>query len=172
MPDLASFSRHVVLVGPEIAWNTGNAGRTCLGAGAALHLVKPLGFSLDESHVKRAGLDYWERVPLFVWESFEDFLAGTGAGIEELVLFTKTAEKSLWDMPRPPRMFLVFGSETSGLSSRVLEKFPHRAYHIPIGPGIRSLNLSTAVGIGLYESLRGTGISHEPRTNTEDTDAS
>jgi len=146
--------RHVVLVAPEIHWNTGNIGRTCLGAGAFLHLVKPLGFSLDSRQIKRAGLDYWGKVPLKVWESFNQFEETIGPGKDETVLFTKKGKNLFWSMPASKRMFLIFGSETRGLPLEILTRYADATYRIPISGGLRSLNLSTAVGIALYESLR------------------
>ena len=91
---LPAPERHVVLVAPEVHWNTGNVGRTCLGANATLHLVRPLGFSLDSRQVKRAGLDYWPRVDLSVWDSFDHFLAGMAAAPEEVCLFAKRGSRS------------------------------------------------------------------------------
>ena len=152
--------RHVVLVEPEIHWNTGNIGRTCLGAGAFLHLVKPLGFSLDSSKVKRAGLDYWDFVKLSVWENFAEFENTLAPQPGEMAFFAKLGRRSLWELPRPERLFLVFGSETVGLDAAILENRNDHVYHIPVSRQIRSLNLSTAVGIALYESLRETGFSH------------
>lgn len=146
--------RNVVLVAPEVHWNTGNVGRTCLGANAALHLIKPLGFSLDSRQVKRAGLDYWPRVALSVWDDFEAFLAAMAPAPEEVCLFTKRAPRSFRCMTLMPRMFLVFGSETRGLPDPILDRYPGAHFHVPISREIRSLNLSTAVGIVLYESLR------------------
>jgi len=144
----------VVLVAPEIHWNTGNAGRTCLGAGASLHLVKPLGFSIGSREIKRAGLDYWSKVDLTVWDSFGHFQEGMRPEPGEVVLLSKKGNKLLWTMPAPPRLFLVFGSETRGLPDAVLKTYEHAVYRIPISEHIRSLNLSTTVGIALYESFR------------------
>lgn len=155
-----AIERHVVLVGPEVHWNTGNIGRTCLGAGACLHLIKPLGFSLASREVKRAGLDYWPKVRLNVWDNFEAFVNGVKPIEGEVLLFAKRGEKSLWDMPRKKRLFLVFGSETQGLMPDVLERFKEDRFHIPITEDIRCLNLSTAVGIALYESMRGYRPHH------------
>lgn len=146
--------RHVVLVAPEVHWNTGNIGRTCLGAGARLHLIEPLGFSLESKQVKRAGLDYWDAVDLAVWEDFNTFLGTMCPRQEEVVLLTKSGNRFFWDMPRPERLFLVFGSETKGLPQSILQLFATACYQIPISDKIRCLNLSTAVGIALYESLR------------------
>jgi tRNA (cytidine/uridine-2'-O-)-methyltransferase len=150
----ADLERHVVLVAPEIHWNTGNIGRTCLGAGARLHLVRPLGFSLDSRQVKRAGLDYWERVAPQIWESFDAFREAMDPADEEVILFTKSGSRVFWDMPPSRRLFLVFGSETGGLPAAILDRYRAARYRIPITGEIRSLNLSTAAGIALYESMR------------------
>jgi len=152
--------RHVVLVTPEVHWNTGNVGRTCLGAGAHLHLIKPLGFSLDSAQVKRAGLDYWEHVDLSVWDNLDAFYAAMAPKEEEVALFAKLGSRPFWEMPKAKRLFLFFGSETKGLPASVLTRYPESRYHIPINREIRCLNLSTSVGIALYESLRGAGVVH------------
>ncbi len=151
-----NFERHVVLVAPEVHWNTGNIGRTCLGAGASLHLIRPLGFSLNSRQVKRAGLDYWPRVKLFIWDSFEDFKEQMNPAKEEIAIFTKNGSELFWDMPSIKRLFMIFGSETKGLSPRILSAYKDAAFCIPIASKIRCLNLSTTVGIALYESLRKT----------------
>jgi len=156
------FERHVVLVAPEVHWNTGNIGRTCLGASAFLHLIKPLGFSLDSREVKRAGLDYWPRVRLTVWEDFTSFRNKMYLRNEEVALFTKKGTKIFWSLPSPKRLFLVFGSETRGLPKTILSIYQNSTYQIPITGEIRSLNLSTAVGIALYESLRSSSPVSPP----------
>ncbi len=149
------IERHVVLVHPEIHWNTGNIGRTCLGAGAVLHLIKPLGFSLDDKMVRRAGLDYWHMVDPSVWEDFDAFSRGMDASPEQIALFTKSGQKSFRELPQTRRLFLVFGSETGGLPAEIFRRYPpSHTYHIPISGRIRSLNLSSAVAVALYESLR------------------
>jgi tRNA (cytidine/uridine-2'-O-)-methyltransferase len=148
------IERHVVLVAPEIHWNTGNIGRTCLATGTGLHLIKPLGFSLDSQEVKRAGLDYWEKVRLTIWEDFTTFETEMAPHENEVAVFTKKGAAPFWSMPAPPRLFLIFGSETRGLPASILLKYAHATYHIPITTATRSLNLSTAAGIALYESLR------------------
>jgi len=158
----ADLERHVVLVGPEIHWNTGNIGRTCLGAGACLHLIRPLGFSMDSRHVRRAGLDYWERVKPAIWNSFDALCEAMNPAEGEIALFSKAGSRSFWNMPSPGRLFLVFGSETEGLPQSILDRFPTSCYRIPISGEIRSLNLSTAAGIALYESLRPVGTHMEP----------
>src|SRR5687768_2572930 len=142
---------HVVLVHPEIHWNTGNAGRTCLAAGATLHLVEPLGFSLDERQVKRAGLDYWEHVDLRVWpgwEAFEQALPSLG----EPYFFSTKASRLLWDAPlgSADDVVLIFGRETGGLPAVIHEQYLERFVTMPMqSRRVRSLNLSTSVGIAL-----------------------
>jgi len=148
------YERHVVLVCPEVHWNTGNIGRTCLGAGACLHLIKPLGFSLDSTQVKRAGLDYWNRVNLSVWNDFESFIQAMAPGEEEIAVFAKKGAKPFWSKTWADRSFLIFGSETKGLDESILNTYSQSVFHIPVSKEIRCLNLSTAVGIGLYESIR------------------
>ena len=149
-----SHRLHVVLVAPEVHWNTGNIGRTCLGAGAALHLVRPLGFSLDSRQVKRAGLDYWSKVDLTIWDDFNHFQDVMRPAEDEIALLTKGGSRPYWQITPRQRMFLIFGSETKGLPPALLSCFAHRTFYIPITTRIRCLNLSTAVGIALYESLR------------------
>ena len=147
---------HVVLVHPEIHWNAGNAGRTCLAAGAALHLIRPLGFSLDERRVKRAGLDYWKHVDLQVWQSWDAFEAQLPQ-LGDAFFFSTKATQSLWDAPLDTKRgaVLIFGSEGSGLPAQLYERYRERLYGMPIlSPEVRSLNLSTCVGIVLYEVLR------------------
>jgi tRNA (cytidine/uridine-2'-O-)-methyltransferase len=151
----ASHTRlNVVLVRPEIAWNTGNAGRTCLAAGAQLHLVRPLGFSLDQREVRRAGVDYWPRVRPVVWQdwlSFEAALPEMG----EPFLFSAEAPRELWDVSFPHESVLVFGRESGGLPDDVRRRHADRLVCIPMADTkMRSLNLSTAVAIALYEVLR------------------
>ena len=151
----------MVLVSPEIHWNTGNIGRTCVATGSFLHLIKPLGFSLNSKEVKRAGLDYWPLVKLSVWEDFAGFQSKLAPGRDEVVIFSKTGARPFWSMPTPARQFLIFGSETRGLPENIVSQYPGTTYHIPITKDIRSLNLSTAVGIALYESLRRAHPFHD-----------
>ena len=147
---------HVVLVHPEIHWNTGNAGRTCLAAGATLHLVEPLGFSLDERQVKRAGLDYWEHVDLRVWPGWDAFERELPA-LGEPWFFSTKADRLIWDAPigEAKSAVLVFGRETAGLPDAIHERYRDRFLRLPMSsPHVRSLNLSTSVGIAVYELLR------------------
>jgi tRNA (cytidine/uridine-2'-O-)-methyltransferase len=147
---------HVVLVHPEIHWNTGNAGRTCLAVGATLHLVEPLGFSLDERRVKRAGLDYWQHVDLRVWPSWNAFESELN-NLGEPYFFSAKATRLFWEAPlgAPRDVVLVFGRETGGLPRDLHERYPDRFFALPIvSPLVRSLNLSTSVGIVVYEVFR------------------
>ena len=147
---------HVVLVNPEIHWNTGNAGRTCLAAGAALHLIEPLGFSLDAREVKRAGLDYWEHIDLRVWASWDAFEREMPK-LGEPYFFSTRATRLVWDAPlgASNEVVLVFGRETGGLPAELHERYHDRLVAMPIlSPRVRSLNLSTSVGIAVYEVLR------------------
>ena len=154
------LERHVVLVSPEIHWNTGNIGRTCVATGSHLHLIRPLGFSLESKEVRRAGLDYWKKVKLRVWEDFDDLHSNLAPRRHEVAIFSKTGTRPFWSMPSPTRLFLIFGSETRGLPGSILERYPDASYHIPITKNIRSLNLSTAAAIALYESLRSAAPFH------------
>ena len=150
------MSLHVVLVNPEIHWNTGNAGRTCLATGATLHLIEPLGFSLDEREVKRAGLDYWEHVDLRVWQSWDLFERELPA-LGESYFFSTSATRLLWDAPlaAAENIVLVFGRETTGLPLEIHERYKDRLLAMPMmSPLVRSLNLSTSVAIAAYEVLR------------------
>ena len=147
---------HVVLVHPEIHWNTGNAGRSCLAAGATLHLVEPLGFSLDERQVRRAGLDYWEHVDLRVWPGWGAFEAQLPS-LGDPFFFSTKAQRTLWEAPfgASDNIVLVFGRETGGLPAAIHERYRDRFVGLPIlSPRVRSLNLSTSVAVGVYEVLR------------------
>jgi tRNA (cytidine/uridine-2'-O-)-methyltransferase len=152
---------HVVLVNPEIHWNTGNAGRTCLAAGATLHLIEPLGFSLDQRQLRRAGLDYWEHVDLRVWPDWPSFEATLSALGEPHFLSTK-AIRPLWQAPLggPGGIVLIFGRETGGLPQDLHQRYRDRFYAIPmLTTHVRSLNLSTSVGIAVYETIRQRGTA-------------
>lgn len=149
---------NVVLMNPEIPHNTGAAGRLSLATGARLHLVKPLGFSLDDRQVKRVGLDYWKDVDLKVWENWQELVASIAPEARMFFLTTKT-QRPHWDMPYKDGDYLVFGCETKGLPESLLAEHTDACLTIPMIKGsTRSLNLSTAVGIVLYEAVRQVGI--------------
>ena len=146
---------HVVLYQPEIPQNTGNIGRTCVAAGAKLWLVRPLGFRMDDRHVRRAGLDYWEHLD---WEAVDDW-----AGLRQRIptgtawLFTKKSHQSYTGVRYAPGDLLVFGSETQGLPDGLLQQHADTTLGIAMRPPVRSLNLANAVAIGVYEALRQIG---------------
>ena len=142
---------NVVLVEPEIPPNTGNVGRLCLATGSTLHLVKPLGFSLDDRQLRRAGLDYWKEVEVRVWESLAQ-LRSAHAGSRYFFVTTKS-DRCYYDVRFAPADFLVFGRETRGLSESLLAANAEQTITIPM-LGTRSLNLATAVAIVLFEAVR------------------
>ena len=147
---------HVVMVEPEIPQNTGNIARTCAATGANLHLVHPLGFDISEKAVKRAGLDYWDKVEIEEHESFEKFLQQYKPE-ENNMFFVTTKGKHVYSAPDYKEMdeiFLLFGKETKGLPEDILQKYIHKTIRIPMRPTLRSLNLSNSVNIVLYEVFR------------------
>ena len=143
---------NVVLVEPEIPPNTGNAGRLCLATDSTLHLVKPLGFSLDDRQLKRAGLDYWSEVDVKVWDSLPALLKAKTAQDRCFYVTTKT-KQAYWDIKFRPGDYLVFGRETKGLPEQLLRENQESCITIPMS-GTRSLNLATAVAIVLFEAVR------------------
>lgn len=142
----------IVLYEPEIPANTGNISRTCAVTGSPLHLIEPLGFSLADRYLKRAGLDYWDRLDLHIHKSWEQFLAANPGA--NLYLFSTKAHKNYAEINYKAEDFLVFGPETRGLPKEILEGNFGAPVRIPMGREIRSLNLSNSVAIGLYEALR------------------
>lgn len=147
---------NVVLVHPEIPPNTGNIGRLCCAVHAKLHLVKPLGFNLDDRSLKRAGLDYWDKLDLVIWDDLEGYLMSANA--DRVVLTSSKSGKSYDRVNYRSDDHLVFGAETTGLPKEIFKRFPTRIARIPVHlDKVRSLNLSTAVGIVVYEALRQTG---------------
>ena len=146
----------VVLFEPEIPPNTGSVARLCAATLTPLHLIEPLGFKIDDKHLKRAGLDYWEFVDLRVHPSWQHFV--DVAAPKQLWFFSKRATRSYTNVHYEDADFLVFGRETRGLPQQILDANPERALRIPMmGAGVRSLNLSNAVSIALYEALRQLG---------------
>jgi tRNA (cytidine/uridine-2'-O-)-methyltransferase len=145
---------HVVLVEPEIPPNTGNIARLCLAADAHLHLVRPLGFDIDDRALRRAGLDYWPQVRLTVWESWAEFHAALAPEARRFYLTTKT-RRAYYETAFAPGDYLIFGRETKGLPESLLAaQPPERLLTIPMAPQARSLNLATAVAIVLFDAVR------------------
>jgi tRNA (cytidine/uridine-2'-O-)-methyltransferase len=147
---------HVVLHQPQIPPNTGNVGRTCVAVGAKMWLVRPLGFHVDDHHVRRAGLDYW---PHLEWEIVDDWpeLAARLPG-KRFWCFTKRAERPYTSADFQRGDALVFGSETEGLPQDLLDRYADHALRIPIRPQVRSLNLSSAAAVVIYEAVRQIGV--------------
>ena len=146
---------NIVLVEPEIPNNTGNISRTCAVTGSSLHLVRPLGFSTDDKHLKRAGLDYWQYLDLHYYDSFDEVLQTYPNG--RFFFATTKAKRFYNDISFQKDDFLVFGKETAGLPKAILEAYPEQIIRIPMGKDIRSLNLANSVAIILYEALRQQG---------------
>ncbi len=146
---------HVVLHEPEIPNNTGNIGRTCVAAGCMLHLIHPLGFDVDEKAVRRAGLDYWPRLRLAEHASWAAYLGASPADAPpRRWFFTTHAARSLYDADIRPGDHLVFGKESSGLPRSLTDAAPDACLRIPMAPNERSLNLSTSVGVAVFEGIR------------------
>ncbi len=143
---------NIVLVNPEIPQNSGNIARTCAATGSVLHFIKPLGFSLEDRYLKRAGLDYWQMVRYHVHDGFDQFLAAFPQA--KMHFLSTKAPRSYTEATYDPEGFLVFGCETKGLPESLLRKAYDRCVRIPMVPGARSLNLSNSVAIVLYEALR------------------
>jgi tRNA (cytidine/uridine-2'-O-)-methyltransferase len=146
---------HIVLVAPQIPPNTGNIARLCAVTGSKLILIEPLGFSIADRELRRAGLDYWDKVFVHLYRSYLDYLQAFPSAPR--VLFSARAPQSLYRLDLGEGMHLVFGSETSGLPTEILQGGSGQLATLPMLPGRRSLNLSTAVGIATYEVLRQTG---------------
>lgn len=143
---------NIVLVEPEIPQNTGNIARTCACTGAALHLVKPIGFKLEDKYLKRAGLDYWSELDLTIHESIDDFLAYAHGS--PMIFATSKGSKSHTQIDYPNGCYILFGKETFGLPERILSQNYDKCVRIPMKREVRCLNLSNSVAIILYEALR------------------
>ena len=143
---------NVVLIEPEIPQNTGNIARTCACVGATLHLVEPMGFRLTQRNLARAGCDYWDEVEIVRWACVDEFLEAHGE--DELHLFTGQASRSYADAAYGEGAYLLFGRESSGIGPMILSRYADRCVRIPMRAGLRSLNLSNAVAIALYECMR------------------
>jgi len=144
---------NIVLVEPEIPNNTGNIGRLSLAAGANLHLVKPFGFELNDTRVKRAGLDYWKHISLTIYESIDDFYLKNQN--KNMVYFSSHASKEYWNVTYQDDLFLIFGKESKGLPKELIELNSENTYKIPLfSEHIRSINLANAVSIVVYEGIK------------------
>jgi tRNA (cytidine/uridine-2'-O-)-methyltransferase len=147
----------IVLINPDIPWNAGNIGRTCVAAGAELVFVGKMGFSLDSKEIRRSGLDYWQYLKYSVFPDFESFLKTLGSD-PSLIFLSTRGKASYWDAPYTEDSSLILGSEGAGLPAWMYEKYADSLYRVPMSSEhVRSINLSTAAGIVLYEALRRTG---------------
>lgn len=142
---------NIVMVEPEIPQNTGNVARTCAATGARLHIVKPMGFNIDDKKLKRAGLDYWHYLDITYYDGLEDFFSKNKGAF---FYFTTKGRKAHSEVSYPDNCYLLFGKETKGLPEELLIKNPERCVRIPMQGEIRSLNLSNSVAIAVYEVLR------------------
>ena len=144
---------NIVLVEPEIHTNTGNIGRLSLASGSNLHLIKPFGFELSDARLKRAGLDYWKHISLFIYEDYTDFL-NKNKNVK-MVFLSSHGKKLYWDINYTENMFLIFGKESKGLSPKITKNNLDHTYKIPLqSDKVRSINLANAVSIVVYEGLR------------------
>lgn len=149
---------NVVLVAPEIPQNTGNIARTCAATGSTLHLIRPLGFDVSDSAVKRAGLDYWHLVDVRVYDSLDDFFAKNRVG--QMRLFSTKAPRCYTEVPYDDDCFLFFGRETRGLDEDFLSEHYDDCVRIPMRTEARSLNLSNSVAVAVFEALRQQSFPH------------
>lgn len=149
---------NIVLYQPEIPQNTGNISRTCACTGAALHIIKPMGFEITDKHLKRAGLDYWDKLDLTYYDSLEEFFQKTKGG--RYFYLSKKASKRYTDIEFKDGDYLIFGKETKGLPEHIVFDNPDTALRIPMAEGLRSLNLSNTVALVLYEALRQNGFKN------------
>ena len=147
---------NVVLYSPEIPQNTGNISRTCAVTGANLHIIRPIGFEISDRTLKRAGLDYWDKLSVSYYDNFEDFLAKNPDAV--MWFFSSKAGIVYSEVEYPDNVYLVFGSETKGLPEELIVKNIERSVRIPMLPTLRCLNLSNAVAIAVYEALRQGGF--------------
>ena len=144
---------NIVLVTPQIPNNTGAIGRLCVNTGSSLHLIKPIGFDIDEKAVRRAGLDYWHKIDLHVWENIDDFM-NAHPNTERFFFATTKTDRPYFELDFKEGDYLLFGSETSGIPSEILESFPNQTMTIPMTKEGRSLNLAISSGIILYEAIK------------------
>lgn len=152
---------NIVLLEPEIPANTGNIGRTCAATGTRLHLIEPLGFSLDEKHLRRAGMDYWKALDVAVYRNYEDFLDRNPNAV--IYMATTKAKQCYTEVNYEPDSYLMFGKESAGIPEELLVANQKNCIRIPMMGEFRSLNLSNSAAIVLYEALRQGGFKHMNR---------
>ena len=148
---------HIVLYQPEIPQNTGNIARTCAATGASLHLIRPLGFQIDDRKLKRAGLDYWDKLDITYYENEEEFFRQHGDKV--IYPYSTKAPRAYTELTYPDEAWIMFGPESRGLPEPLLRRFPETAVRIPMRDSLRSLNLSNSVAVAVYEILRQRGFA-------------
>ncbi|MBR2431970.1 MAG: tRNA (uridine(34)/cytosine(34)/5-carboxymethylaminomethyluridine(34)-2'-O)-methyltransferase TrmL [Clostridia bacterium] len=152
------YKINIVLHEPEIPQNTGNIARTCAATGASLHIIRPMGFEIDDRKLKRAGLDYWDKLDITYYDDYEDFLAKNPVAQQNTYYFTTKAPSSYTEVEYPDDVFIMFGKETKGLPEDILYANKDFCVRIPMRDTIRSLNLSNSVAIAVYEIIRQKGF--------------
>lgn len=153
---IGNFSAEVVLYQPEIPQNTGNIARTCAALGCGLHLIEPLGFSVEDKYLKRAGMDYWHSVEVTRYPDFDTFMEKNPEG--RYFFFSKKVERNCYEARFEGKCYFFFGQESLGIPESLLARYPGDSYRIPMRPGTRSLNLSNTAAIVLYEAFRQNGF--------------
>ena len=154
------YKINIVLHEPEIPQNTGNIARTCAATGASLHIIRPMGFEIDDRKLKRAGLDYWDKLDITYYENYEDFLSKRPEAIGNTYYFSTKSPQSYTDVEYPDNVFIMFGKETKGLPEDILYDNKDYCVRIPMRDTIRSLNLSNSVAIAVYEIIRQKGFEN------------
>ena len=150
---------NIVLLEPEIPANTGNIGRTCCATGSRLHLIEPLGFQISDKMLKRAGMDYWDKLDVTVYDCYEDFLEKNPQAAGNMFMATTKAHQTYTDVSYPEDAYIMFGKESAGIPEEILVEHEEDCMRIPMNGDIRSLNLGNSVAIVLYEALRQNGFA-------------
>ncbi len=145
---------NIVLLEPEIPANTGNIGRTCCATGTKLHLIEPMGFRINDKTLKRAGLDYWDKLDVTIYDCYNDFLKRNPNAAKKMYMATTKAKKNYTEVKYEPDAYIMFGKESAGIPEEILVKSPDTVVRIPMNENIRSLNLSNSAAVILYEALR------------------
>ena len=149
---------NVVLLEPEMPANTGNIGRTCCATGTRLHFIEPMGFKVNDKTLKRAGLDYWDKLDVIIYDCLEDFLEKNKEAVGKMFMATTKAKKVYSEVSYPENAYIMFGKESAGIPEEILVDYQETAIRIPMNEEISSLNLSNSVAIVLYEALRQNGF--------------
>ena len=150
---------NIVLLEPEMPANTGNIGRTCCATGTRLHLIEPMGFKINDKMLKRAGLDYWDKLDVTVYDCYEDFLEQNPGAAKKMYMATTKSKQDYTDVHYEPDAYIMFGKESAGIPEEILLQYKDTAVRIPMMGDTRSLNLSNSVAVGVYEVFRQHGFA-------------